>query len=101
MTDVQDQLRIYTVKSGEMGEWVAEWRQKIVPLREKAGFKILGAWSIEKENRFVWIIRYDGSKTWEEADSAYYGSPERAAIQPNPTRHLDKTETWMLNSIQP
>lgn len=94
---MQDQLRIYTIKPGEMGEWVQEWRQRIVPVRQKAGFQILGAWTIESENRFVWIIRYDGPKTWKEADAAYYASPERAAIQPDPTRHLSKTETWLLS----
>ena len=98
---MQDQLRIYTVKSGAMEQWLDEWRRLIVPLREKAGFQIVGAWTIEAENRFVWIIRYAGPKTWEEAESSYYGSPERAAIQPNPARHLDKTETWLLTKLQP
>jgi len=93
---MQDQLRIYTIKPGEMGEWVDEWRRSIAPLRRQAGFQIVGAWTIEVENRFVWIIRYEGPKTWEEVDAAYYSAPERAAIQPDPARHIAKSESWLL-----
>lgn len=93
---MQDELRIYTIKPGEMGDWVDEWRRWIAPLRRQAGFEILGAWTIEAENWFVWILRYDGPKSWEEADAAYYASPERAAIQPDPARHIAKSESWLL-----
>lgn len=93
---MQDQLRIYTIKPGEMGEWVDEWRHMIAPLRVKSGFQVLGAWTIETENRFVWILRYDGPTTWDEADAAYYASPERAAMQPDPARHIAKQESWLL-----
>ena len=95
---MQDQLRIYTIKPGEMGEWVDEWRRSITPLRRQAGFQIVGAWTIEAENRFVWILRYDGPKSWDEADAAYYASPERAAIQPDPARHIAKSESWRLDA---
>jgi NIPSNAP protein len=93
---MQDQLRIYTIKPGEMGEWLDEWRRFIAPLRRQAGFEILGAWTIEAENRFVWMLRYHGPKSWQEADAAYYASPERAAIQPDPARHIAKQESWLL-----
>jgi hypothetical protein len=95
---MQDQLRIYTIKPGEMGEWLDEWRRLVAPLREELGFHVLGAWTIESENRFVWILRYDGPKSWKEADDAYYASPERTRMQPDPARHIAKAESWMLES---
>lgn len=49
--EMQDQLRIYTIKPGEMGQWIDEWRQLIAALRQKHGFDMLGAWTIESENR--------------------------------------------------
>lgn len=37
------ELRIYTVKRGEMADWVKEWNAKIRPLRVQKGFQVLGA----------------------------------------------------------
>jgi hypothetical protein len=97
---VTSQLREYTVKPGEMDEWIAEWRAHIVPLRMKAGFKVLGAWTVEGADQFVWIIAYDGPKSWQEADADYYASPERKAVQPDPARHLAHTSARLMSSVQ-
>jgi hypothetical protein len=93
------QLREYTVKPGEMDEWIAEWRESIAPLREKHGFEVLGAWTVEGTDQFVWIISYRGSKSWSEADADYYGSPERKAISPDPARHLVETSARMMTGV--
>jgi hypothetical protein len=94
---VPDQLRIYTIKPGEMATWMDEWRRLIAPLRRRHGFEVLGAWTIESE-KFVWILRYAGAKTWKEADAAYYAAPERTAMQPDPARHIAKAEQWMMSA---
>jgi hypothetical protein len=94
------QLRMYTVKPGEMEDWLREWRDRIVPLRQRYGFHLMGAWQIEAENKFVWMIRHGGSQSFEEADRAYYASAERKAIQPDPARHLASTQTWLMESVQ-
>jgi hypothetical protein len=96
---VPDQLRIYTIKPGAMVAWQEEWQRLIAPLRSRHGFEILGAWTIEPD-RFVWILRYTGPKTWEEADGGYYASPERAAMQPDPARHIAKAETSLMTAIE-
>lgn len=93
------QLRNYTVRSGEIEEWVEEWRTRVYPLRLKKGFKVLGAWTIMSENRFVWIIGWDGPGTFEKANKEYYDSAERKAIKPDPSRHLAATETHMLATV--
>jgi NIPSNAP len=85
-------LRIYEVKQGEMSAWVDEWSRLIRPLREKLGFQILGAWASEESNTFVWLLGYDGPGGYDDADLAYYSSPERAAIDPDPARHLAATQ---------
>ena len=93
-----DQLRIYTIKPGEMEAWLEEWRHLIAPLRRRHGFEILGTWTIEPD-RFVWILRYAGPKTWQQVDAAYYASPERAAMLPDPARHIAKSEQWLMSAI--
>ena len=91
------QLRMYTVGPGEMAEWLAEWRDKIAPLRRHFGFEIVGAWTIEEPDRFVWILSYSGPQSWEDVDRAYYSSPERKALDPDPARHLVSTEHWLMH----
>jgi hypothetical protein len=93
------QIREYTVKPGEMRNWLDEWRREIVPLRQRAGFEVLGAWTVDGTDQFVWIISYDGPKSWEEAESDYYGSPERKALNPDPARHLAQTGARLMTSV--
>lgn len=93
------QLREYTVKPGEMDQWIAEWRSKIVPLRKKHGFEVLGAWIVDGTDQFVWIVKYDGAKSWKEADADYYASPERKAMEPDPARHLAHTGARLMTSV--
>jgi hypothetical protein len=89
---------MYTIKPGEMAAWLEEWRSLIAPLRRHHGFEILGAWTTEPD-KFVWIIRYAGPRTWQEADGAYYASAERAAMQPDPARHIARSEHWMMSAV--
>jgi len=97
---LQHQLRIYTIKPGEMTAWLDEWTRLIAPLRRRHGFEIVGAWTVDQEDKFVWILRYAGPKTWQEADDAYYASPDRTAMQPDPARHIEKTEHWMMTPVR-
>ena len=96
-----DQLRIYTIKPGEMAEWIEEWNAHIVPLRRRHGFKVMRAWTIVEVDRFVWVLSYAGSRSWEQADSDYYASAERATIEPDPARHIAKSEHWLMSPISP
>ncbi|HET7419750.1 MAG TPA: NIPSNAP family protein [Candidatus Dormibacteraeota bacterium] len=93
------QYREYTVKPGEMAEWLEEWRTRIAPLRMKHGFKILGAWTVDGTDQFVWIISYDGPKSWQQADADYYNAPERKAMEPDPARHLAHTSNRLLTPV--
>ena len=94
---MQFQLRMYRVKPGEMDQFVEEWREGILPARRAHGFSVLGPWIVREESRFVWIVGHDGD--FAAADKAYYDSPERAALDPPPTRHLDEIATWMLEGV--
>jgi hypothetical protein len=83
----ESQLRVYRIADGHLDDFVAEWRAGVLPLRERFGFRI-EAWTDAAESTFVWVVRYDGPGTLEEADRAYYASPERAALEPDPARGI-------------
>jgi NIPSNAP len=95
---VYRELRVYTVRPGAMEAWVAEWREHVYPLRLQLGFSIPAAWVVEGGDRFVWLLEYDGDD-YESANAAYYESPERQALDPDPARHLTATEHWPLRPV--
>jgi hypothetical protein len=90
---VRFQLRMYRVKPDEMDEWIGEWRENVLPLRRAKGFTVLGPWVRREEDLFVWLV---GHEDLESANEAYYTSPERAALDPDPARHLAETNAWIL-----
>jgi NIPSNAP len=93
---VEYQLRDYRVKTEELDEWLAEWREQVYPLRLASGFEVVGAWIAREQNRFVWIIGHDDLRA---ANDAYYASPDRAAMDPDPARHLARVEETRLERI--
>ncbi len=94
------QLRDYRTKPGELSEWIEEWLTRVYPLRVKMGFRIIAAWVVEEESRFLWILGWEGPPgSFEEADRAYYNSPERPPLSPDPARHLKKTEHSFITPV--
>jgi hypothetical protein len=92
------QVRVYRIRPGALEEFEREWREHVVPLRRRFGFEVLGAWTGVEDNTFVWIIRRDGD--FAAADAAYYSSPERAALDPNPARHVVEPRTFLARPVE-
>lgn len=90
------QLRIYKVKSGSMADFVALWRDHIVPAREAHGFKVEGAWNNDDEGDFVWVVQHDD---FEAAEDRYYASDERASIPTDPATFLEGSDIRMLDAL--
>jgi hypothetical protein len=80
------QIRVYRMRPDALEAFEREWREHVVPLRRRFGFAVLGAWASDNAQTFVWIIRHEGD--FAAADRAYYLSPERAALDPDPARHI-------------
>ena len=93
------QLRTYRVREGAMDEFVALWRDHVVPAREALGFQVLGAWNDPADGTFVWVVGHEAPDGWEAVDRAYYGSPERAALPRNPMDFLESVETKLLRPV--
>ncbi len=95
------QMRLYTIEAGKMDEWVRGWKAGVYPLRLQHGFSIPGAWVMPETNQFLWMLRYDGPEGWEAKNAAYYDSPERKALNPDPARLIAKQETWFVTQVVP
>jgi hypothetical protein len=96
-------LRIYTIRPGELDEWLREWREHVVPLRRSVGFEVLGAWVSEgaaaEAATFTWLLGYDGPGDIDAANAAYYDSPERAAVEPDPARHIAEARQLRVRAV--
>ncbi len=92
------QLRIYDITPGRMDEFVELFHQ-FAAVRRELGFEIIGPWTVPDANQFVWIVGYQGPDSFEEATQAYYDSPQRAAISPNPAEFLESVDTRMLRPV--
>ena len=92
------QIRVYRIRPGELAAFVREWQEQIRPLRERVGFTVEHAWASEDDDTFVWVLRYDGDD-WEAADRAYYESPERAALDPDPARLIESQTTFLARPL--
>lgn len=86
-----EQLRDYHIRGGELDRFVELWRERIAPLRRACGFEIRGAWTVQAESRFIWILSHpDGWKAFEDADAAYFASPERSSMSPDPAHLIEE-----------
>lgn len=97
---MKHQMRMYTINRGMMDEFVRAWRAGVVPLRIKAGFQVSAAWINNETNQFIWILSYDGADDWEQANAAYYASPERASLNPDPVSMIARIETHFVEDVE-
>ena len=94
----QWQLRDYEIADGHLRDFVEAWTRGVLPLRRAAGFEIQ-AWTVPGESRFVWLLAYDGPGGFGAADEAYYESPARAALDPDPAQWIVEDRKVMLEPV--
>ncbi len=71
-----------------LDEWAELFRTRIVPLRRRLGFEIGGSWVDREHGQHIWVLAYSGPLTFEQANAAYWASPERAALGVDPKEFL-------------
>jgi len=96
---MQIQLRDYRIRHGQMDAWIAGWKSQVVPLREEAGFRSIGAWVDAQDDRFVWLIGYSGSEGFQAADHSYYASQKRRELQPEPSELIEEARQAMVDAV--
>jgi NIPSNAP protein len=97
---METQLREYQIAPGRMDEWLAGWSSGVVPLRQAAGFRVLGAWVDESHDRFVWLLSYNGPDGFAAAEAGYYSSQQRAALDPDPARFVVEAKHTMVRGVR-
>ena len=93
------QLRDYRIRHGQMDAWIAGWKSQVVPLREEAGFRLIGAWVDAQDNRFVWLLGYSGPEGFQAADHSYYASEKRRVLQPEPSDLIEEAGQTMVYAV--
>ncbi len=95
------QLRDYRITDGELDRFIEEWRTNLAPLRQACGFTVAGAWTVNGESRFVWLLSHpDGWDAFQEADARYFASPERASLEPDPARLIVEQRNAPLHEVE-
>jgi hypothetical protein len=94
------ELRIFTIIKGRLDDFVRAWVAGVYPLRLKTGYHIDGAWVVRERNEFIWLLSLD-EDDWDAREKAYYASPERAAVNPDPAQYIAKSEKWLLTPVLP
>jgi quinol monooxygenase YgiN len=89
------QVRIYTVKDGQMDSWINHFNEKIVPTSAKYGVHVQAAWANRAQNEFIWVRSFESEDTLKK----YEESPERAAYLPTNREHLAKTEFRNVENV--
>ena len=94
------ELRDYEITDGSLDRWVEEWRSRIAPIRRELGFTIDRAWRVDDGSRFVWLLSHPGDwDAFEAADRAYYDSPQRTSLDPNPARLIAEQVVSRLTEV--
>jgi hypothetical protein len=96
---METQVRVFTIRAGELDRWVEEWNRFVRPLRERFGFRVEAAWVVRDENRFIWVLSYSGAGSWAERDAEYYASAERTRLSPDPARLIESAEAWFATPV--
>jgi hypothetical protein len=98
---VATQLRDYRIRPGGLDRFVDEWSTSLAPLRRSLGFLIPAAWTVPEDDRFIWILEHPGDwDAFDDADAAYFASPGRAAIDPDPARLIEEQRTLRLTEVE-
>jgi hypothetical protein len=94
-------LRRNRIRAGGMPQFLESWLAQVPDLRRRFGFEVVGAWVIEGEDTFVWLLRYDGPDTFDAADARYYESAERSSLDPDPAAWFESAEEARLRPVFP
>ncbi|CAA9475675.1 MAG: hypothetical protein AVDCRST_MAG53-230 [uncultured Solirubrobacteraceae bacterium] len=98
---MEHQLRVYRLKPGRMADFLALFRDHIVPARRACGFEVMSAYVNRQTEEFAWVVRYTGDDAFAVGDERYYASPERAAAPWDPREALDAVELRMFEPYDP
>ena len=93
-------LRDYDIHPGLMPEFLESWRTHVLRLRERCGFRLLGAWADEARGRFVCVLGYAGPGDIDAADEHYQELPEHQPIAQESYRLINEAHITRLAAVE-
>ena len=70
------EVRIYRIAPGRRHEFVDFYDRLALPAQEEAGLDVLGQFvTVEDDDTFVWLRRFESVEAREQAWSDFYNSP--------------------------
>ena len=90
------QLRIYRTEEGNFGEFLRLWMEGVYTTRQARGWHVQ-AWVVPEKSELVWVLSRDCTREeWEAQEKAYYESPERKSLNPDPAQFIvDGEHRWI------
>jgi hypothetical protein len=98
---MEHQLRIYRLREGAVEDFLALWREHVVPARRALGFEVVDAWLDREERLFAWVARHPAPEGIEAAERAYFASSEKAAIPVSPAKYFESSEVRVVEPVDP
>ncbi len=93
-------LREYDINPGLMPEFLESSWARVLPLRERCGFTLLGAWADEASDRFVCVLGYAGPGDIDAADAHYQALPEHQPIAQESYRLVKEARITRLAALE-
>ena len=75
------QIRIYTINKGEMDNFLKHFKEDIIPLHEKIGVPITGAWVNRPQNEFIWVRTYKDKAELEAKTKEFQAAVAAAGVK--------------------
>jgi hypothetical protein len=94
-------LRDFRLRPGHVDDWLTAWSRGVMPLRERCGFRLRGAWLDREAERFVWVLGYDGSDGWAVADERYHSLSDRLRLDPEPSDFVARASIARVSAVDP
>jgi hypothetical protein len=92
------ELRDYVASPGHLDDWIRGWSEGVMPIRERCGFQLLGAWVDRSHNRFLCVLGYDGPDGFGAAEERYHSLADRGALDPEASSFV---QTAQITRVQP
>jgi NIPSNAP len=79
-TEMQAQIRIYTINKGELDNFVKHFKEETKPIHDKVGWPIVASWVNRPQNEFIWIRTYADAADLEAKSKAFREAVAAAGI---------------------
>ena len=108
------ELRIVTIKEGQMDNWIDLFRDRVAPLARQLDIQITGAWTDLERKRFIQIrsfedaenmassrARFVDHREWRSVEGRVLDiAPEQDIVQLQPIWHFDDwNNNWRLQNM--